>query len=52
MLSTRPLEQWTVAELRLLEEGFSLATAEADTATRFAAIERRMLFGATDEPSS
>lgn len=28
MLSTRPLEQWTVAELRLLEEGFSLATAQ------------------------
>jgi hypothetical protein len=42
MLSTRSLEQWTLAELRLLEEGFSLATAEA---SGFAAAGEKVAVG-------
>jgi hypothetical protein len=45
LLSTRPLEQWTMAELRLLEQGFSLATAEA---SGFAAAGEKIAAGAEE----
>ena len=42
LMSTKPLEQWGLAELRLLEEGFSLATAEV---TGFAAVGEKVAVG-------
>jgi len=42
LLSTRPLEHWGPPELRLLDEGFSLATAET---SGFAAAAGKMALG-------